>query len=49
MPFQHLKPSRNVGDNEYTSNIYKTEFDKNNHDDIIRVSLLQFHRDLIDL
>ena len=29
MTFQHLKLSRNVGDNEYTSNIYKTEFDKN--------------------
>ena len=30
MTFQQLKLSRNVGDNEYTSNIYKTEFDKNN-------------------
>ena len=30
MTFQHLKLSRNVGDKEYTSNIYKTEFVKNN-------------------
>ena len=37
MTFQHLKLSRNVGDNhEYTSNKYKTEFDENN--DFFRMS-----------
>ena len=29
MTFQHFKLRRNVGDKEYTSNVNKTEFDKN--------------------
>ena len=35
MTFQHLKLSRNVSDNEYPSNIYTTEFEKNT--DFVRI------------